>query len=62
MKRVEINIGDLVLYKGKEKDYGIGLVMNGATNFTSHRFVRVKFKDRDDWFPAFSLRKVTAWK
>ena len=60
MNIYRIKIGDLVFYKGEDNDYGIGLVMNTATNgLTRQRHVRVMFKDRDHWFPAFSLKKVT---
>ena len=59
MNIYRIKIGDLVFYKGEENDYGIGLVMN-ISSVPGQKDVRVKFKDRDHWFPAFSLRKVTA--
>lgn len=59
MKIYKLKIGDLVVIAGAERDYGIGLVtntvLNGATGMTD---VRVIFKDKEDWYPSFTLRKV----
>ena len=61
MNVYRIKIGDLVVVRDREKAYGVGLVMNTATNgLTGQKDVRVKLKDRDLWFPSFYLRKVTA--
>ena len=60
MKRVEINIGDLVVVKGYEEDLGIGLAIDTVTTgLNGQKDVRIKFKDRSVWCPLFTLRKVT---
>ena len=60
MRRYKIRIGDLVVIKGHERDYGVGIVMNTITNgFNGQTDVRVLLNDKECWFPSFTLRKVT---
>ena len=59
MNRYKLKIGDLVVIAGAERDYGVGLVTNTASNGArGMRDVRVIFKDKEDWYPSFRLRKV----
>ena len=59
MNRYKLKIGDLVVIAGAERDYGVGLVTNTKPNKpNSMRDVRVVFKDKEDWYPSFRLRKV----
>jgi hypothetical protein len=59
MKIYKLKIGDLVVIAGSERDCGVGLVTKTVSNGArGMRDVRVIFKDKEGWYPSFTLRKV----
>ena len=60
MNRYKLKIGDLVVIAGAERDYGVGLVTETVFSGAIYkRDVKVIFKDKEDWYFSYRLRKVT---
>lgn len=54
--KVKYKIGDLVVIKGFERDHGIGLIIESDP---LNKACKVKYKDQENWFYHWRLRKVT---